>query len=101
MGLLNLREIGKILSHIDQRALDNLEANLELGKRLRAALFAYLDAHDERARIGATLTAADNYASLGLFDQAAERENATLENLREIIRLLRQGKQDEGSEALH
>jgi hypothetical protein len=89
VGLLNLREISKILSKIDPAYLENAEATLERGKRLQDALFAYLDAHDERVRIGEALQSGE-WPGIGRFDLAVEAEEATLERIRDIVRPMRE-----------
>lgn len=88
MGLLNLREISKILSKMDPKLLDDVEGSLERAKRLQAVLFDYVDAHDERKRIGITLQSGDE-EGLHRFDLACEREDDILAQIREIVRSIR------------
>ena len=90
MGLLNLREISEIMLAMDRKTPDSREFNLTRGKLLRDAMFAYVDAHDERVRIGQGLRSGDE-ESLAAFDLAVQDEDATLETLRELIRPLQQG----------
>lgn len=88
MGPLSLSEIGKIMSRIDPRVLGDMQETLERGKRLQDILFAYVDAHDERKRIGTALRSGDE-EGLHRFDLAVEREEDVLVQLRQIIREVR------------
>jgi hypothetical protein len=61
---------------------------IDRGYALQDALYAYLDAHDERERLGEALRSGDE-EGLGRFDLAAEAEEATLERIRDIVRPMR------------
>ncbi len=83
--------VGFVVTKIISTESGDVKVDVTRGQELQYALFDYLDAWDERMRADEALYGDGEETRLaGRFIRARDREEATLERIRDIVRPLRE-----------